>query len=79
MYNKTPKLSIIDKPNLSLFYVRYYDPKTKKQNKLTARYGNTHTKEEALMRIEESRDRKMRELEEDLRQIKEAKEKGKRK
>ena len=77
MYNKTPKLSIIDKPNLSLFYVRYYDPKTKKQNKLTARYGNTHTKEEALMRIEESRDRKMRELENELRLIKEGKGKGK--
>ncbi len=55
-----PSLNIIDKPDLQMYYCRYYDPVSRKQTKIGCRYGKRMTKDQAFTKIRERKENLIR-------------------
>ena len=73
MINKLPQLKIHDEESFNRYRLRYHDKTTKKEKYIQVSYGKTRSKEDALEKINEKRDKLILELTAELEQLREAK------
>lgn len=76
MYNKLPELTIFDEVEYSRYRIRWRHPETRKQQGLQVSYGKLTTKEDALEKIKEKREKLIEQLTPVLNKIKESKKKS---